>query len=369
MTDPRVEQLADVLVNYSVAVKPGDKVAIQGSTLAGPLLKAVYASVLRAGGHPTILAALPGVDELFYRHASEAQLQHVPPPLMLVVETYDVLITILGAANTKALSNVPPERLALNQRAQAGYVKTFMQRNSKGELRWVGTLFPTEAHAQDAEMGLAEFEDFVYGACLPDRTDPIGYWKRFSAWQQGIVDWFRGRKEVRVIGPETDLRLSIEGRPFINCDAKKNMPDGEVFTSPVEGSVEGRVCYTYPAVYRGREVEGVRLWFEKGRVVKATAEKNEEFLLRTLDVDPGARGVGEFAIGTNRGVTRFMGHTLFDEKISGTFHMALGASIPESGGKNESAVHWDMVCDLRGGGEIRVDGELLHKDGKFVIEF
>ena len=174
---------------------------------------------------------------------------------------------------------------------------------------------------------------------------------------------------MRILGPGTDLRLSIQGRPFINCDGRANMPDGEVFTSPVEGSVEGHVCYSYPAFYRGREVAGVRLWFEKGRVVKATAEKEEEFLLRTLDTDEGARGVGEFAIGTNRGVTRFMKQTLFDEKIAGTFHMALGASLPESGGKNVSAVHWDMVCDLRGGGEIRVDGELLHKDGKFVIEF
>ena len=233
----------------------------------------------------------------------------------------------------------------------------------------MGTLFPTNAAAQDAEMGLGEFEDLVYGACLPDLDDPIGHWKRFSAWQQRIVEWLKGKKRVHVIGPGTDLRLSIEGRPFINCDGKANMPDGEVFTSPVEGSVEGHVHYTYPAVYRGREVTNVRLRLEKGRVVEATADKGEEFLLKTLDIDEGARVPGEFAIGTNKGVTRFMRQTLFDEKIAGTFHMALGASIPVSGGTNVSAVHWDMVCDLRQGGEIRVDGELLHKDGKFVIDF
>jgi aminopeptidase len=369
MADRRVEQLADLLVNYSIAAKPGQKVAIQGSTLAEPLIRAVYASVLRAGAHPTVLAALPGLEEIFYRYASDEQLQHVPPPHRLVVETYDGLIALMGSANTKMLSNVPPQKMALNQRAAGEIQRIFMQRHSTGQLRWVGTLFPTNASAQDAEMGLAEFEDLVYGACLPDLDDPIGYWKRFSSWQQRLVEWLRGKKEVRVLGPDTDLRLSIAGRPFINCDGRANMPDGEVFTSPVEGSVEGHVRYTFPAIYRGREVVNVRLRLEKGRVVEATADKGEEFLRQTLDVDAGARVPGEFAIGTNTGITRFMRNTLFDEKIAGTFHMALGASIPESGGTNLSAVHWDMVCDLREGGEIRVDGELLHKDGKFVIEF
>lgn len=369
MADPRVEQLADLLVNYSIAAKPGQKVAIQGPTLAEPLLRAVYASVLKAGAHPTMLAVLPGLDEVFYRHASDDQLQHVPPPFRLVVESYDGLIAIMASGNTKALTNVPPQKMALNQRANGEVTRTFMKRHAAGELHWVGTLFPTNAGAQDAEMGLVEFEDLVYGACLPDPNDPIGYWKRFSAWQQHLVDWLRGKKEIRVLGPDTDLRLSVEGRPFVNCDGRANMPDGEVFTSPVEGSVEGHVRFTYPAVFRGREVTNVRLRLDKGRVVEAKADKGEDFLVQTLDVDEGARVPGEFAIGTNKGVTRFMRQTLFDEKIAGTFHMALGASIPESGGTNVSALHWDMVCDLRQGGEIRVDGELLHQDGKFVIDF
>ena len=369
MSDIRVEKLADLLVNYSIGVKPGQTVAIQGSSLAEPLIRALYASILKAGGHPTVLATLPGLDEIFFRHASDDQLQHIPGPWRLVTETYDALISLMGPANTKALSNVDPAKLALNQRATGEITRIFMKRFSGGDAKWVGTLFPTNAAAQDAEMGLGEFEDLVYGACLPDLDDPIGYWKRFSAWQQRIVEWLKGKKQVHVIGPDTDLRMSIEGRPFINCDGQANMPDGEVFTSPVEGSVEGHVRYTYPAVYRGREVTNVRLRLEKGRVVEAKADKGEDFLLKTLDVDEGARVPGEFAIGTNKGVTRFMRQTLFDEKIAGTFHMALGASIPVSGGTNISAVHWDMVCDLRQGGEIRVDGELLHKDGKFVIDF
>ena len=247
-------------------------------------------------------------------------------------------------------------------------MKTFMQRSAAGELRWTSTLFPTSAYAQDADMSLSDYEDFVYGACLPDREDPVGYWRRFSAWQQGIVDWLKGREQVHIVAPGTDLRLSVAGRSFINCDGRKNMPDGEIFTGPVEDSVEGHVYFSYPAIYQGREVMGVRLWFEKGRVVRASAEKNEAFLLATLDIDEGARRVGEFAIGTNQGVTRFTRQILFDEKINGSFHMALGAGYPETGSENESAIHWDMICDMRDGGEIWVDDDLLYRDGAFAIE-
>jgi len=369
MPDPRIEKLADVLVNYSVAVQPGDRVMVQGGTVAEPLLKAVYAKVLQAGGHPLMLAALPGTDELFFRYASDEQLQHVPEPVKMVIETYEGSIGIMSTENTKSLSGVDPAKMVLRNRAQTELMKTLMQRSAAGEYRWVGTLFPTNAHAQDAEMSLSDYEDFVYGACMPDMDDPVGYWRRFSAQQQKIVDWFVGKERVHVIGPETDLRLNIADRVFINCDGRQNMPDGEVFTGPVEDSVEGHVCFSYPAIHQGHEVEGVRLWFEKGKVVKATAEKNEDFLLQTLDTDEGSRYVGEFAIGTNEGITRFTKSILFDEKIHGSFHMALGASIPESGGKNESAIHWDMICDLRDGGEIWVDDELLYKNGQFVIEF
>jgi aminopeptidase len=248
-------------------------------------------------------------------------------------------------------------------------MKTSLQRSASGELRWVVALYPTNAPAQDAEMSLSEYEDFVYGACMPDMEDPIGYWKRFSIKQQKFVDWMKEKKKIRVTGPETDLSFSIEGREFINCDGKNNMPDGEVFTGPIEDSMQGNVYFSYPAIYDEREVTGVRLWFEKGRVVKASAEKNEKFLLETLDTDEGARRVGEFAIGTNEGVTRFTRQILFDEKINGSFHMALGAGFPESGGCNESAIHWDMVCDLRRGGEILVDDKLLYKNGRFILKF
>ena len=369
MKDPRIEKLADVLVNYSVAIRPGDKVLVQGDILAEPLLKEVYVKVLQAGGYPLMLAGLPGIDELLYRYGSDEQLQHVPEPLELVIKTYDARIAVMGDQNTKALSNIDPARMAVRRRGQAELFKVMLQRIASGDLRLVITLFPTNAYAQDAEMSLSEYEAFVYGACLPDMDDPVGHWQRFSAWQQKIVDWFEGKERVRVVAPDTDLRLSIAGRPFINSDGRENMPDGEVFTGPVEDSVEGHVRFSYPTIYEGREVMGVRLWLEQGRVVKASADKNEDILLQTLDTDDGSRYLGEFAIGTNSGITRFTGETLFDEKINNSFHIALGAGFPETGSKNESGIHWDMVSDMRDGGEIWVDDELVYKDGEFVIEF
>ena len=325
--------------------------------------------MLQAGGHPLVMARLPGMDELLYRYASDEQLQYIHAPQKLILETYDVIIGIRGADNTKALSSVDPAKMVLQRQAGAEMMQTYLQRSASGELRWTGTLYPTNAFAQDAGMSLSDYEDFVYGACMPDMDDPVGYWQRFSAWQQKIVDWLKGKEQVHVVGPETDLRLNIAGRTFINSDGKHNMPSGEVFTGPVEESVKGHVHFSYPAIVGGREVAGIRLRFEDGKVVKASAEKGEDFLLQTLDTDAGSRYVGEFAIGTNTGITQFTRQILFDEKIGGSFHLALGAGYPETGSVNQSAIHWDMICDMRAGGEIWVDGELLYKDGEFAIEF
>jgi aminopeptidase len=367
MHDPRIGKLADVLVNYSIGVRPGDKVLVNGSSLAAPLLKAVYVKILQAGGYPYMTVSLPDIDALLYEHASDGQLQHIPPPTELIYDTYEAFIQIGSTDNTKALSGVDPAKMALRARAQRELIKTFMQRSSAGKLRWLATLYPTSAYAQDAEMSLDEYEDFVFNACLPNLDDPVNYWKQFSVGQQRIIDWLKGKSQVRVIAPDTDLRLSIAGRTFINCDGHENMPDGEIFTGPVENSVAGQVYFSYPAIEQGREVSGVRLWFENGRVVKAVANKNEDFLNKMLDTDEGSRLVGEFAIGTNEGIQRFTRQILFDEKISGSFHLALGAGYPETGSLNQSGIHWDMICDLRHGGEIWVDEVLLYKDGKFTL--
>lgn len=368
MADGRVAKLAEVLVRYSIAVRPNDKVYIQGSSLAEPLLKAVFVETLQAGGHPYVRSQLPGLDELFFRYASDDQLQHVAPPSRLVFETYDAVISVSGAANTKELTNVSPKKLVRSKQASRDLFGTFMKRAASGELRWVGTLYPTAAYAQDAEMGLAEYEDFVFGACLPDLADPVGRWRDLSAWQQTLVAWLNGKRSLRVEAPGVDLQMSIADRVFVNCDGRRNMPDGEIFTGPVEDSVEGHVRFSYPTVYDGRRLDGVELWFEKGRVVKASAERGDDFLQKTLDVDAGARIVGEFALGTNRGISRATGNTLFDEKIWGSFHMALGAGMPETGSRNESAIHWDLVSSLRDGGRVWVDGALVSENGEFTLD-
>ncbi|MDD5339612.1 MAG: aminopeptidase, partial [Dehalococcoidales bacterium] len=334
---------------------------------AETLLKAIYVKVLQAGGHPYFQASFSDMNELFFQYASDEQIRYVSPPTKLLYDTYDVMIRIGAENNTKALSNVDPAKLVASQQSRTELLNTFLQRASKKEVRWTATLYPTNAYAQDAEMSLTEYEDFVYMACLGDPNDPIGYWKKLSARQQKVVDWLKGKKSIHVTAPETDLTLNIEGRTFINCSGHENVPDGEVFTGPVEDSMSGHVCFSYPAIENGHEVSGVRLWFEKGKVVKATAEKNEEFLLKTLDTDEGARRIGEFAFGTNTGISKFTRQILYDEKIGGSFHMALGTGYPETGSKNVSAIHWDMICDMRQGGEVTVDGELFYKNGQFVI--
>ncbi len=368
MRDERVEKLADLVVNYSVNIKPGDRVAIQAGTPAEPLIKAIYTKVLQAGGNPIIMMEPEGTDEILYKYASDEQLTYVHEPIKHVIENYDVSIAIIADANTKAMTRIDPARMVKRSQAYRELNDTFMNRAAKGEVRWTVTLFPTHAHAQDAEMSLTDYEDFVYNACMPDLADPIGYWKKISAQQDKLVDWLKGKDKIHVIGPETDLHLRVDGRAFVNCDCHYNVPDGEIFTGPVEDSVEGCVYFSYPALFKGREVTGVRLWFEKGKVVKATAGKNEDFLLKTLNTDEGSRTVGEFAIGTNSGIKRFTGEILFDEKIGGSFHMALGAGYPETGSLNRSAIHWDMICDLRSGGEIWVDDQLFYQNGKFVLD-
>ncbi len=366
--DPRVDKVASVLVNYSVAVQRGDLVQIRVfDPLATPLALEVYKYVLQAGGHAFFRMAPTGADEVFYRYASDEQLDFLSPLSQWIIEHIDVDIALLADVNTKALTNVDPARIVRVRKTNAPITKRFMERQASGELRWTLTQYPTQAAAQDAEMSLSEYEDFVYGAAMVHLDDPVAYWRQKSAEQQRLVDWLKGRDRVEVRGENIDLTLSIRNRTFINADGKKNFPDGEIFTGPVEDSVNGWVRFTYPAIYNSREVDGVELWFEDGRVVKATARKAEDFLNSVLDTDAGARYLGEFAIGTNEGIQKFTRNILFDEKIGGTVHMALGASYPDTGGKNESAIHWDMICDMRSGGEIIVDGNLFYKDGKFTV--
>jgi len=367
MADPRVETVAKILVDYSVEVQPNQLVQIMGDTEGAPLILAVYQRILERGAHPFLRVGLEEAEELLYTYASDAQLDYIPPFMKEVIEQIDANIAIWTDANTKRLTNADPAKQSRQAVAMRPIRDRLLERAAKKELRWSGTLHPTQAFAQDAEMSLREFEDFVYKACLVHEPDPINAWKKVSKEQQRVTDWLNKAKQIHVVGQDTDLKLEVTGRKWINCDGHENFPDGEIFTGPIEESVNGHIRYTYPACHFGREVEDVRLQFKDGKVIKATAGKNEQFLLKMLESDKGAKFVGEFAFGTNPGIQRFTKNTLFDEKIGGTIHIAVGTGYPESGSKNKSAIHWDMVCDLRKGGEVRVDGTLFLKDGKILV--
>ncbi len=367
MIDPRVVNLARILVGYSTRVSEGETCVIEGSTAAQPLVTAVYEEVLRAGANPVIALTFDGQEALYYGNATDAQLEWISPLSRWAAEKSDCRISIGADLNTRALSGVAPERQVKRQAATRELMEQTMARSASGEHRWVYTLYPTNAYASDAEMSLRDFENFYYRACLATDGDPVGAWKRASEECHRLSEWIQGREEVHITAEGTDLRLGIAGRTFIPCDGEHNMPDGEFFTAPIEDSVEGEVSFHLPSVIAGREVSGVRLRFESGKVVDASADRGEEFLINLLDTDEGARRLGELGIGTNFGIDRGTRDVLLDEKIGGTVHLAVGASYPESGGENDSAVHTDMVCDLRDGGRIEVDGELLQENGRFVV--
>jgi aminopeptidase len=365
--DPRVTGLARILVQHSTRVKEGDVCTVEGESGAEPLLQAIYEEVLKAGGNPIVQMAMEDQATLYFEHASDKQLEWISPVAEWAVENADVRIAVMASQNTRALSQVPPERQTKRQTVTQGLMKRAMERSAEGSYRWALTLFPTHAYASEAGMSLAAYEGFYYGACLADDDDPVAAWKRQSEETDRLRDWIEGRSEVHVTGEDTDLRLGIEGRTFIAAGGKHNMPDGEFFTGPVEDSAEGEIRFHLPATYAGREVSGVRFRFEGGKVVDASAEKGEDFLIEMLDTDDGARRLGELGIGTNYGISEGTGEILLDEKIGGSVHLALGRSYPETGGVNESAIHWDMICDLRRGGRIEVDGETLQADGRFVV--
>lgn len=367
MADANVVKLAEILVNYCTSVQPGDWVLVRGHVVAMPLIEETLRQVVRAGGNPTLQLENDELTEVVLTEANEEQLGWVSPLDEVMAERLDVRIGIHAASNTRALTGVEPKRQQLYQSARRKFARRFMERSAKGEHRWVLTNFPCAAFAQEADMSLAEYERFVYGATFADQADPVAAWQGVHDMQQRLVDWLAGKDEVVVRGPNIDLTLSIAGRTFINSDGKRNMPSGEIFTGPVEDSVNGWVRFSYPALRGGREVEGVELTFAQGKVVQATAAKNEEYLISQLDSDAGARYLGEFAIGTNYQIQRFTKSILYDEKIGGTLHVAVGSGYPETGSQNQSAVHWDFICDMRQESEILVDGELFFRNGQFVI--
>lgn len=367
MTDPRIEKWADVLTGYCIGVQPGQSVAISGGIAAEPLLRAIYAKVVERGGNPVLVPEISGLNAVLLGNGSDTQLEYIGPFERFDRTAADCSIRVMAETNTRNASGVDSSRSAAFTKTRSELRQIGMQRAGSGDYRWSLTLFPTDAYAQDAEMSSDDYREFIMAACKLDDPDPVAAWVAMRDFQAGIVDWLTPRKELRLIAPGTDFRCSIEGRFWVNSDGKRNFPSGEVFTGPVEDSAEGEVRFSFPVVTQGRVISDVWLKFEAGKVIDASAAKNEAFLLESLDSDEGARRLGEIAVGTNFGITKFTGQILLDEKIGGTAHMALGAGYPETGSTNRSAIHWDLICDLRQGGRIEVDGDPLLVDGQFVI--
>ncbi len=367
MQDIRLERWAKALIEYSLYIKQGETVAILATPEALPLVEAVYREVLRIGAHPLPMFNIESLEEILLRQGDDAQLTWASPVQNIIAEQVNARLHILSSSNTKALSNVDPARAALRRQASRRATQQVRQREQQGDFRWSLTLYPTVAYAQDSNMSLHEFEEFVFDVCFLNDPDPVARWRELSVQQQRYVDWLKGHKQVHILGVGTDLTLSIEDRIFINSDGKRNFPSGEFFTGPVENSANGVIQYDIPSTYDGHGVEGIRLVFRDGQVTEASARQGQSYLLQMLELDKGARYLGEFAFGNNMRITRGTQNILFDEKMGGTVHLALGNSYPETGGLNLSSLHWDMICDLRAKGEVWVDDTLFLKDGGIVV--
>lgn len=365
--DPRVKKLAKVMVHYSLKLKKGHILRITAEPACMPLVEAVYLEAIAVGAHPYASFGSPKLNEYLLKHGTTSQIEFIPPHVSVEFKKIDAYLGIWGTTNTRSMASVDPKKQAMSRKAMHPVLKTFYKREEAGELSWCGTQFPTEADAQEADMSLSDYEDFVYNAGHINSADPVKHWKKVHKEQARLCRILNRFSQIHVRADGTDLKLNIKGRKWVNCAGTENFPDGEVFTSPIENSAEGHIRYSFPAVYGGREVEDVRLWFKKGKVIKEEAAKNGKYLTSMLNMDRGARFLGEFAIGTNYQIKRFSRNILFDEKIGGTCHLAVGNSIPEAGGKNNSALHWDMVCDLKKGSEITADGKVIYRNGKFTI--
>jgi aminopeptidase len=352
---------ADLLAGYCLEVQAGQEVLVRSTTLAELLLLECQRAILARDAWPLLRVELPGATAAFHREARDRHLDTFPEVAWAETKKAHAQLAIQAPENTRALTGIDPERLARAARARKPLREQTLRK------RWCSTLWPTQAGAQQAGMSLADFEAFVERALFLDQPDPVRSWGELRTFQAGLIERLRATAELHIEAPGTALTLSVKGRTWVNSDGKRNMPSGEVFTSPLESSANGRIRFGVPSSPSGVDVAGVDLEFRDGLVVAAYAERGDAYLQRALATDEGARRLGEVGIGTNFGIDRPIGATLFDEKIGGTVHLALGRSYPETGAKNESALHWDLICDLRAGGRLTADGEMVVQDGRFVL--
>jgi aminopeptidase len=367
MYDPRYEILASILIDHSLELKKGDVFIITGSPIAMPLISSVYLKALNRGAHVHVRLGSEVLSELFYKYANNEQLDFVSPLDLFEMEKVDARLSIISTENTRYMSNIDPIHQQRRSRSQKPIHDLFLERAAQKTLRWCVTLFPTNASAQDAEMSLSDYENFVLSAAHIEEQDPVGYWKKMGEDLKRIKTILETKKTFRILTEDTDISICTQHRKWIPCYGKENFPDGEIFTGPVETRTEGKIHFSFPLVYGGRRVDNVTLWFESGKVVKAQATSGKEFLDAMLEMDDGANILGEFAFGTNQGIKKYTKNILFDEKIGGTIHLAIGSGYPETGSTNESSLHWDMVCDMRTKSQVFADDELIYKNGSFLL--
>jgi aminopeptidase len=356
-----VARWADLLVDYCLRVERQETIVLSSEAPARPLVEACYKAVVLHGGHPLVRLDLAGLHEFFLEHASEAQLAHVSPVALFEAKLVSGRIRIAAESDTHSMSRVDPRRQAAYERAR----DPVRQAARKG--RWVLTQYPTPAYAALAHLPLPEYEDFVTRAMFLDKPDPRAAWEELGRRQAGLAEFMAAVHTIRIEARDTDLTLSVAGRTWINSDGRRNMPSGEIFTGPIEDSASGRMRCDFPVCRDGRELVGIDLELRDGKVEKAIADQGEDYLLAMLEVDPGASRLGELGLGLNSGIDRFTGSILYDEKIGGTVHIALGQSYPETGGLNCSALHWDLIVDTRTQGRITADGRLVMENGQWLV--
>jgi aminopeptidase len=350
---PDADAFAALICDWCLEAETGQQVLVSTTTLAQEPVLALHRALLERGAWPLVRLSPPGLAEDFYRHARPALIDAYAPLELAEIEAVDAVLRIDAPANTRALAGVDPALIARAARARGVIQEARLSR------RWCGTLWPTPALAQQAGMSERDYAEFAARALFLDRSDPVEAWAELSRRQAALVERLSRAREIRIEADGTDLRLRVDGRRWINSDGRRNMPSGEVFTGPLERSAHGHIRFTIPSSPRGVAVEGVDLTFAHGEVVSAWAERGDSYLQAALATDAGARYLGELGIGTNAGIDRATGSILFDEKMAGTVHLALGRSYPETGGTNVSTLHWDLICDLRDGGRLTADGEPL----------
>lgn len=361
-----LNKYANLLANYSLEMQPGERVYIETTTLAEPLVRELYREILKAGGHPHVNMSFREQTRLFVDTANDEQLAYISPLYAKAMEEFECYIYIRAPYNTSSLAEMKSGRTKIISKARSPYRKRYSERTATRELKRNLCEYPTAAMAQNAGMSLESYEDFIFNACFLNEDNPAEKWLEVRSKQQKIVDLLNTKDKIHYKGDGIDISFSTKGRTWINSDGQTNMPSGEVYSSPIEDSMNGTIYFDYPAIRMGEELQGVTLWVENGEVQKWEAKKGQHILDKVFSI-AGAKHFGEVAIGTNDNIQKSTKNILFDEKMGGTVHMAIGQAYLQCGGKNQSTIHWDMIAEMRNGGEIYADDELIYQSGEFLF--